>query len=177
MDEHPVTNLEFLRFVKATGHVTWAEREPDPEQYPDADPGMLFAGSVVFEKSEGPVDLSNHFNWWTWTRGADWGHPLGPESSLHGRERHPVVHIAFEDAEAYAAWAGKEVPPRRNGSTPPGAAWTAPSSPGATSSLPRESRWRTPGRASSRTRIRSSTVTKARRRWAPFRRTGTASMT
>ena len=110
MDEHPVTNLEFLRFVKATGHVTWAERKPDPDQYPDADPEMLFAGSVVFEKSEGPVDLSNHFNWWTWTRGADWRHPLGPESSLHGRERHPVVHIAFEDAEAYAAWAGKELP-------------------------------------------------------------------
>lgn len=110
MDEHPVTNLEFLRFVKATGHVTWAEREPDPAQYPDAQPDMLFAGSVVFQKSAGPVDLSNHFNWWTWTRGADWRHPEGPKSSLHGRERHPVVHVAFGDAEAYAAWAGKELP-------------------------------------------------------------------
>ncbi len=95
LDEHPVTNLDFLRFVKATGHVTWAEREPDPADYPDADPEMLFAGSVVFQKSTGPVDLSNHFNWWTWTRGADWRHPTGPESSLHGRERHPVVHIAY----------------------------------------------------------------------------------
>ena len=110
MDEHPVTNLEFLRFVKATGHVTWAEREPDPAHYPDAQPDMLFAGSVVFQKSAGPVDLSNHLNWWTWTRGADWRHPEGPGTSLHGRERHPVVHVAFSDAEAYAAWAGKELP-------------------------------------------------------------------
>ncbi len=110
LDEHPVTNLEFLRFVKATGHVTWAEREPDAADYPDAQPDMLFAGSVVFQKSTGPVDLSNHFNWWTWTRGADWRHPEGPESSLHGRERHPVVHVAFSDAEAYATWAGRELP-------------------------------------------------------------------
>jgi formylglycine-generating enzyme len=110
MDEHSVTNLEFLRFVKATGHVTFAEQIPDAAQYPDAKPDMLFAGSVVFEKSSGPVDLSNHFNWWAWTRGADWRHPEGPESTLHGRERHPVVHISFGDAEAYAAWAGKELP-------------------------------------------------------------------
>jgi formylglycine-generating enzyme required for sulfatase activity len=109
-DEHPVTNLEFMRFVKATGHVTWAEQEPDREQYPDAKEDMLFAGSVVFQKSSGPVDLSNHFNWWAWTRDADWRHPEGPESSLHGRERHPIVHVAFSDAEAYAAWAGKELP-------------------------------------------------------------------
>ena len=110
LDDHPVTNLEFTRFVKATGHVTLAEKLPEAADYPDADPDMLFAGSVVFTKSEGPVDLSNHFNWWTWTRGADWRHPVGPESSLHGRERHPVVHIAYRDAGAYAAWAGKELP-------------------------------------------------------------------
>jgi sulfatase modifying factor 1 len=110
MDEHPVTNIKFLRFVKDTGHVTLAEQLPDPSQYPDAKPDMLFAGSVVFEKSAGPVDLSNHFNWWTWRQGADWRHPEGPDSSLHGRERHPVVHVAFADAEAYAAWAGKELP-------------------------------------------------------------------
>jgi formylglycine-generating enzyme required for sulfatase activity len=71
---------------------------------------MLFAGSVVFLKSAGPVDLGNHFNWWIWKRGAYWRQPDGPGSSLHGRERHPVVHIAFSDAEAYAAWAGKELP-------------------------------------------------------------------
>jgi formylglycine-generating enzyme required for sulfatase activity len=110
IDEHPVTNLEFTRFVKDTGHVTWAEREPDPADYPDAQEDLLFAGSVVFRKTDGPVDLSDHLNWWTWARGADWRHPQGPESSLHGRERHPVVHVAFSDAEAYAAWAGKELP-------------------------------------------------------------------
>jgi formylglycine-generating enzyme required for sulfatase activity len=110
MDERPVTNLEFLRFVKDTGHVTLAEREPDAAQYPDAQPEMLVPGSVVFRKTTGPVDLGNHFNWWTWTPGADWRHPEGPESSLHGRERHPVVHVAFSDAEAYALWAGKELP-------------------------------------------------------------------
>jgi formylglycine-generating enzyme len=110
LDKHPVTNLEFTRFVKATGHVTWAEKEPDPEQYPGAQEDMLFAGSVVFQKTSGPVDLSNHLNWWTWTRGADWRHPEGPETTLHGRERHPVVHIAYADAEAYAAWAGKGLP-------------------------------------------------------------------
>jgi formylglycine-generating enzyme required for sulfatase activity len=110
MDVHPVTNLEFMRFVKATGHITWAAREPDPEQYPDAQEDMLFAGSIVFEKTFGPVDLGDHLNWWRWTRGADWRHPEGPDSSLHGRERHPAVHVAYEDAEAYASWASKELP-------------------------------------------------------------------
>jgi formylglycine-generating enzyme required for sulfatase activity len=110
MDEHPVTNLEFLRFVKATDHITFAEQPPDPAQYPGATPEMLVAGSIVFEKTAGPVDLTNHFNWWAWKAGADWRHPQGPDSTLHGRERHPVVHVAYRDAEAYAAWAGKELP-------------------------------------------------------------------
>jgi formylglycine-generating enzyme len=110
IDERPVTNLEFLRFVKDTGHVTSAEQAPDPVDYPDAKPDMLFAGSIVFEKTAGPVDLRDPHNWWAWTKGADWRHPQGPESSLHGRERHPVVHVAYRDAEAYAAWAGKELP-------------------------------------------------------------------
>ena len=110
LDEHPVTNLAFTRFVKATGYVTSAERAPDPAEYPEAEEDMLVAGSVVFRKTDGPVDLGNHFNWWEWTRGADWRHPEGPGSSLHGRERHPVVHVAYADAEAYASWAGKELP-------------------------------------------------------------------
>lgn len=110
LDEHPVTNLEFTRFVKATGYVTSAEQAPNPEDYPDAKEELLFAGSVVFSRTDGPVDLGNHFNWWEWTRGADWRHPEGPSSSLHGRERHPVVHVAYADAAAYAAWAGKELP-------------------------------------------------------------------
>jgi formylglycine-generating enzyme required for sulfatase activity len=110
IDEHPVTNLEFTRFVKATGHVTFAEQAPDPAEYPGARPELLFAGSVVFEKTAGPVDLGNHFNWWTWSRGADWRHPEGLGSNLHGRERHPVVHVALSDAQAFAEWAGKELP-------------------------------------------------------------------
>jgi formylglycine-generating enzyme required for sulfatase activity len=110
LDEHPVTNLEFTRFVKATGHTTSAELPPDPAAYPDAMPEMLVPGSVVFRKSSGPVDLGNHYNWWTWSRDADWRHPDGPGSSLQGRERHPVVQVDHRDAEAYAAWAGKELP-------------------------------------------------------------------
>jgi sulfatase modifying factor 1 len=110
IDRHPVTNLEFTRFVKATGHVTSAERAPDPADYPDAKPELLVPASVVFQPTTGPVDLSDHYNWWTYIPGADWRHPEGPESTLHGRERHPVVHIAYEDAEAYARWAGKGLP-------------------------------------------------------------------
>ena len=110
LDEHPVTNLEFTRFVKATGHVTVAEEVPAAERYPGAQPELLFAGSVVFQRSTGPVDLSDPYQWWSWQRGADWRHPEGPGSSLHGRERHPVVHVAYADADAYAAWAGKELP-------------------------------------------------------------------
>ena len=110
LDEHPVTNLEFTRFVKETGHVTVAEVVPEPDRYPGAQPELLFAGSVVFQRSTGPVDLNDPYQWWSWLRGADWRHPEGPESSLHGRERHPVVHVAYADAEAYAAWAGKELP-------------------------------------------------------------------
>jgi sulfatase modifying factor 1 len=110
IDRHPVTNLEFKRFVKATGHVTSAERAPDPADYPDAKPELLVPASVVFRPTTGPVDLTDHYNWWTYIPGADWRHPEGPESSLRGRERHPVVHMAHEDAEAYARWAGKELP-------------------------------------------------------------------
>lgn len=110
LDEHPVTNLEFTRFVKETGHVTNAEVAPEADRYPGAQPELLFAGSVVFQGSDGPVDLDQPYQWWSWTRGADWRHPQGPESSLHGRERHPVVHVAYADAGAYAAWAGKELP-------------------------------------------------------------------
>ncbi len=110
MDEHPVTVAQFRRFVKATGYVTLAERPPDPAQYPDADPELLVPGSLVFNPTTGPVDLRDVANWWSYVPGADWRHPEGPESSLHGRERHPVTQIASEDAKAYAAWAGKALP-------------------------------------------------------------------
>jgi len=110
IDEHPVTVAEFRRFVKATGHVTWAERAPAAADYPDADPELLVPGSLVFKKSAGTVDLRDFRNWWDWAPGADWRHPEGPASNVGGRELHPVTHVAYADAVAYAEWAGKELP-------------------------------------------------------------------
>jgi len=110
MDKHPVTNERFLRFVAETGHVTFAELPPNPADYPGALPEMLYAGSLVFVKPDGPVSHSNIGNWWTYGRGADWRHPRGIGSSIEGIEDHPVVHITFADAEAFARWQGKQLP-------------------------------------------------------------------
>ena len=110
MDTCVVTNDEFRRFVEATGHVTLAERPPDPADYPGAKPDMLMPASVVFRKPNRRVDLGNHYNWWTYVAGANWRNPEGPGSSLQKKARHPVVQVAYEDAEAYANWAGKELP-------------------------------------------------------------------
>jgi sulfatase modifying factor 1 len=110
MDRYQVTNREFARFVEATGYVTVAERRPDPALYPGAPPENLVPGSLVFHRTLGPVNLRDLSQWWTWTPGADWRHPEGPGSSLKGRGRRPVVHVAYEDAEVYAAWAGKALP-------------------------------------------------------------------
>jgi len=110
IDQYPVTVAQFRRFMKATGYVTWAEHAPTAEDYPDAAPELLVPGSLVFSGSDGPVDLNDVRNWWSWTPGADWRHPEGPDSTLHGRERHPVTHVAYQDAGAYAEWAGKELP-------------------------------------------------------------------
>ena len=110
MDRTPVTNANFARFVEATGYVTVAERELNPADYPGARPELLVPGSVVFRQPDGPVSLSNHFAWWDYVPGACWRHPAGPESAAAGLSRHPVVHVAFEDAQAYARWAGKELP-------------------------------------------------------------------
>jgi formylglycine-generating enzyme len=110
MDRYAVTNREFRKFVDATGHVTNAERPVDPALYPGAKPELLMPSSVVFRKAAGPVDLRNPFNWWTYVPGADWKHPRGPGTSLQGLWDHPVVHVAFADAEAYAKWAKKALP-------------------------------------------------------------------
>jgi formylglycine-generating enzyme required for sulfatase activity len=110
IDEHPVTNEQFSRFVHETGHVTFAERAPCAEDYPDAKLELMFAGSVVFRKPKTRVDLGNCYNWWSYVRGANWRHPDGPRSTLKGKAKHPVVHIAYQDAVAYAAWADKELP-------------------------------------------------------------------
>ncbi len=110
MDEHLVTVAEFRRFVKATGYVTRAEQPLDAADYPDADPDLLVPGSLVFDPPDHAVDLRDATNWWSYRPGAQWRHPEGPSSTLHGRERHPVTHVAAEDAEAYAAWVGKALP-------------------------------------------------------------------
>ena len=110
IDRHPVTVAEFRRFVKATGHVTWAEQAPNADDYPGADQDVLVPGSLVFRRTAGPVDLSDYSAWWAWMPGADWRHPEGPGSTVGGRERHPVTHVAPVDAAAYAEWVGKSLP-------------------------------------------------------------------
>jgi formylglycine-generating enzyme required for sulfatase activity len=110
MDRTEVTNEQFARFVKATGYVTVAERTPRAEDFPGAPPATLVPGSVMFSPPAHPVPLADPYEWWTEVSGASWRHPLGPESSIEGRERFPVVHVAYEDALAYARWAGKRLP-------------------------------------------------------------------
>jgi len=110
MDATEVTNEEFDRFANATGYVTVAEREPTREEFPDAPEENLVAGSVVFSPPPKPVPLDDHYQWWAYVHGANWRHPEGPTSDLKGREKLPVVHIAYEDAEAYAKWSGKRLP-------------------------------------------------------------------
>src|ERR1700683_1500316 len=110
MDRTDVTNEEFARFVKATGYVTIAERPLDPKQFPNLAPEDLAPGSVVFTPPAGPVSLDNPLAWWRFVRGANWRHPNGPKSDLLGKEKYPVVQVAWPDAVAYAKWAGKRLP-------------------------------------------------------------------
>src|SRR5271156_3030832 len=110
IDPYAVTNDQFARFVAETNYVTLAERAPRSEDFPGAPPENLVPGSMVFRKRKSPVDLRNYANWWAWTPGASWRHPQGPGSSLEGRAEHPVVHVAYEDVEAYTVWAAKELP-------------------------------------------------------------------
>ena len=110
MDAHPVTNAEFGRFVRATGYVTGAERQPDPTAYPEVDPAALVPGSLVFRRATRRVPLHDFRAWWAYVPGACWNQPEGPGSTIQGREDHPVVHVTFEDAEAYAAWVGGALP-------------------------------------------------------------------
>ena len=109
IDAHLVTNDDFAAFVAATGHVTFAELPPRAEDYPGALPHMLYAGSLVFKKTAHAVDTADWSQWWDFRAGANWRHPYGPPSSIKGLGDHPVVHVAYADAAAYAAWAGKEL--------------------------------------------------------------------
>jgi formylglycine-generating enzyme required for sulfatase activity len=118
MDEHAVTNAEFRKFVEATGYVTIAEKPVDWEEMkkqvppgtPKPDAEKLKPGSLVFTPPDHAVDTTNMGNWWTWTNGADWRHPQGPGSNIDGKDDYPVVQIAYDDALAYAKWAGKRLP-------------------------------------------------------------------
>ncbi len=110
MDATEVTNAQFAAFVKATGYVTVAERAPRPEEFPGVPRENLVAGSAIFTPPDHPVPLDNSLRWWAYVPGADWRHPLGPTSDLRDRDTYPVVHVAYDDAEAYARWAGKRLP-------------------------------------------------------------------
>jgi formylglycine-generating enzyme required for sulfatase activity len=110
IDRTPVTNRQFKEFVKATGHVTTAEIAPDPKDYPGALPHMIYAGSLVFSPPRRVTDLRDWSQRWTFLKGADWRHPYGPKSNINVLDNHPVVHVSFADAQAYAKWAGKELP-------------------------------------------------------------------
>jgi formylglycine-generating enzyme required for sulfatase activity len=110
MDRTPVTNAAFARFVDATGYVTVAERRLNPREFPNTPPESLAAGSVVFSPPARAFPGMRYVDWWRWVPGASWRHPEGPGSDLRGRAEHPVVHVAVEDAEAYARWVGKRLP-------------------------------------------------------------------
>ena len=110
IDEYPVTAADYRRFVRETGYSTVAERPLDAADYPDADLELLVPGSLVFRKTSGPVELNDVRNWWEYVPAAYWKRPAGPGSTINGRDRHPVVQVAYEDAEAYATWAGKALP-------------------------------------------------------------------
>ncbi|WP_435015910.1 formylglycine-generating enzyme family protein [Tundrisphaera sp. TA3] len=118
LDEHEVTNAEFRAFVKATGYLTVAERKPTVEEIlaqsppgtPSPPPEVMVPGALVFQPSAGPIDLRDISGWWKWVPGASWQHPSGPGSNIDGQDDHPVVQVAWDDAKAYAKWAGKRLP-------------------------------------------------------------------
>ena len=169
IDTRAVTNVAFAAFVGETGYVTLAERPLDPALYPDAAPALAVPGALVFRKTDGPVDTRDLRNWWHYVPGACWHRPEGPGSGLADRDAHPVVHVAFEDAEAYAAWAGKALPTEaewefaaRGGLDGAEFCWGDEFMPGGNGT------WRTPGRDSFRGAI-PPTASPGPRRSASYR--------
>jgi Sulfatase-modifying factor enzyme 1 len=175
IDRTPVTNADFHQFVRATGYVTFAELRPQAGDYPGAKPEMLRAGSLVFTPPDHPVDLSRWDQWWQFKFGANWRRPYGPRSMITGLSNHPVVHVAYRDAEPTPNGPARTCRPKPNGSSLPAVVSTAASSPGATSWRLEAIAWPTPGKATSPTRIWRPMGTNAPRRSLRFRRTATAS--
>jgi sulfatase modifying factor 1 len=137
IERHPVTNRQYAVFVEETGYVTVAERPPDPDDFPGADPAVLVPGGLVFTPTSGPVPLTDWSQWWRWQPGASWRSPEGPGSTVRGREDHPVVMVAFDDVTAYAQWAGRQLPTEvefeyaaRGGTSTGPYAWGAERAPG-----------------------------------------------
>ena len=185
LDVHPVTNAEFAKFVEATAYKTVAERAVDWEemkkQVPPGTPKppeeVLQPGSLVFRQTPGPVDLRDMSQWWVWTTGASWKYPNGPVSSNKGRENHPVVQVAWEDAQAYAKWAGNVCRLRRSGGSPLVAGTRDGALLGAIRKTQMERSWSTDGRVIFRIATIARTVLLVPLRWVLFRRMATVSTT
>lgn len=177
IDKYAISNEQFARFVDATGHVTSAERPPNPDDYPGAKPELLQPASVVFLKPDGRVDLRNHYNWWSYVLGADWRHPEGPESSIEDRAQHPSCTLHTRMSKRMQNGREKSYRPKRSGSLLPGADSKARPTPGEKSSHPTAERWQTLGKGSFLGRTFFPMATNAQRLWVSSPQMDTDSLT